>query len=189
MRYFLDGTWAAIRSTVSSLGPRRNATQPSMSFQLQTLLDLRRNAEEGARQALDWAIASRRREEEEQTRLLARWREACDKAAQEDGRLAAGSSPTTAAQATARGNYLRRLREETTHLASIAEDHRTTALATALAAEVAAQTNYEEARKACEVVEKLKERAGAEDARKAERRADESAADLAQARHFRLRSQ
>ena len=156
-----------------------------MSFPLQTLLDLRRNAEEGARQALDLAIASRRREEEEQTRLLARWREACDKAAQEGGRLATGPSPTTAAQATARGNYLHRLRAETAHLASIAEDHRTTALSAALATEVAAEASYEEARKACEAVEKLKERAEAEDARKAERRADESAADLAQAAHFR----
>jgi flagellar biosynthesis chaperone FliJ len=156
-----------------------------MSFQLQTLLDLRRNAEEGARQALDLAIASRRREEEEQTRLLARWREACDKAAQENGRFAAGPGPTTAAQATARGNYLRRLREDAAHLASIAEDHRTTALAAALAAESAAQADHEAARKSREAVAKLKERAEAESARKAERRADESAADLAQAAHFR----
>lgn len=160
-----------------------------MSFQLQTLLDLRRNAEASARQALDLATASRRQEEEEQSRFMARWQEACATVAKEDGRLATSPSPATAAQATARANYLRRLRDEAARLAKIAEEHRTTALAAALAAESAAQAAYEEARKACEAVEKLKERADAEDARKAERRADESAADLAQAAHFRRKSE
>jgi flagellar biosynthesis chaperone FliJ len=160
-----------------------------MSFQLQTLLDLRRNAVNGACQTLDLATASRRLEEEQQARLLARWQEACATVAKEDGRLATSPSPATAARATARAHYLRRLRDEAARLAKVAEEHRTTTLAAALTAESAAQAAYEEARKAFEAVEKLKSRADAEDARKAERRADESAADLAQAAHFRRKSE
>jgi hypothetical protein len=160
-----------------------------MTFQLQTLLDLRRNAENSAHQALDVATAARRQEEEEQTRFLTRWHEGCATAAGEDARLAISPSPAVAAQASTRAHYLRRLRDEAARLKSVAEEHRTTALAAALAAESAAQAAYEEARKACEAVEKLKARADAEDARKAERRADESAADLAQAAHFKRRSE
>ncbi len=160
-----------------------------MSSALQTLLDLRRNAEEGARQALDLAGSLRRKEEEEQERLTARGQEARDKAAREDERLAVGPSPTTAAQATARGHYLGRLRDDAARFASLAEEHRRTGLAMALAAERAAQAANEEARKSREAIEKLKQRADAEDRRKAERRADESASDLAQAAFARRRSE
>lgn len=160
-----------------------------MTFQLQTLLDLRRNAEKDARQALEAAMAARRAEEEEQARLLGRWREAWSKVESELARLASGPNPATAAQGSARENYFSRLRDEVARLAKDAEDHRSTALASALAAESEAQTTYQEARGACEAVEKLKERADAEDERKAERRADESAADLAQAAFVRRRSE
>jgi flagellar biosynthesis chaperone FliJ len=160
-----------------------------MPFQLQTLLDLRRNAEKGSRQALDLAMASRRQEEDEQSSLMARWQEARATLAKEETRLATSPSPTTAAQATARAHYLRRLRDESARLASIAEAHRTTALAAAKAAASMAQAAYEEAQKACEAIEKLKERADAEDTKRAERRAEDSAADLAQAAHFKRRSE
>jgi len=156
-----------------------------MTFHLQTLLDLRRNAENGARQALDVAAGSHRREEDEQARLVTHWREARDKTADETKRLVSGPSPNTADQATAREHYLARLRDEVSRLWGVAEGHRVGALAAAKDAETAAQNAYEEARAAREAVEKLKERADAEDARKAERRADESAADLAQAAHFK----
>jgi flagellar biosynthesis chaperone FliJ len=160
-----------------------------MTFQLQPLLDLRRNAEEGARESLDLAMTALRKEEEEQARLLARWQEASARTAKETRRLASGPTPTSAAQATARACYLAHLRDEAARLASLAAEQRATALAAALAAESAAQATYEEAHKACEAVEKLKERAEAEDARKAERRADESAADLAQATFAKRRSE
>jgi flagellar biosynthesis chaperone FliJ len=160
-----------------------------MSFQLQTLLDLRRNAEKAARQAFDVAMAACRKEEEEQAHFVARWQEACATMAKENARLATGLSPTTAAQATARAHYLRRLRDETARRKSIAEGHRSTALAKAHAAEGAAQAAYDEARNTCEAVEKLKERSDAEDARIADRRADESAADLAQAAFMKRRSE
>jgi flagellar biosynthesis chaperone FliJ len=158
-----------------------------MTFQLQTLLDLRRNAEKCAQQALDLAMAVARKEAEEQTRLLTRWQAACATVAREKERLATGPSPTTAAQATARAHYLLRLRDEAARLATLAEEHRSTALAAALEAESAARASYKEARKACEAVEKLKGHAEAEDKRRAERRADESASDLAQASHGKRR--
>jgi flagellar biosynthesis chaperone FliJ len=160
-----------------------------MTFQLQPLLDLRRNAEKSARQVLEAALAARRKEEEEQVRLLARWQEANSNTAKESERLASGPNPTSAAQATLRENYLGRLRDEVARLATLAEEHRATALAAALASEREAQATYQEARNASQAVEKLKERAEAEDERKAERRADESAADLAQAAFAKRRSE
>jgi flagellar biosynthesis chaperone FliJ len=156
-----------------------------MTFHLQTLLDLRRNAEKDALQALALAMASRRKEEEEQARLVARWRDAGTSMEVESARLASGPDPTTAAQAASREGYLSRLREEVARLKCVAEAHRCHALAAALSSEGAAQSAYQEARKACEAVEKLKERANAEADKQAERRADESAADLAQATHFK----
>jgi len=159
-----------------------------MTFQLQTLLDLRRNAEKGARQTLDLALATLRRAEQKQARLQASRQKACSTAAKETERLASDPSPTSAAQATARAHYLCHLRDEAVRLASLAEEHRATALAAVLAAESAAQSAYAEARQACEAVVKLKERAEAEDERRAERRADESAADLAQAAFVKRRS-
>jgi flagellar biosynthesis chaperone FliJ len=160
-----------------------------MTFQLQPLLDLRRNTENGARRALDLAMTALRKEEEEQACLLARWQAACATQVKETERLASDPSPTSAAQATTRELYLGRLRDEAARLAKVAEEHRATVLAAALAAEGAAQASYEEARKACAAVEKLKERADAEDQRMAERRADESAADLAQATFAKRRSE
>jgi flagellar biosynthesis chaperone FliJ len=160
-----------------------------MTFPLQTLLDLRRNAERRARQVLDMVVASRLKEEEEQTRLLARWQRACATMASERERLADGASPTTAAQAKARAHYLLRLRDEAARLASIADEHRTTALAMAIEKEGSARWDYEEARHACEEVEKLKQRSDAREKQRSVRRADDAASDLAQARHFRRRSE
>jgi flagellar biosynthesis chaperone FliJ len=160
-----------------------------MTFQLQTLLDLRRNAEKGARQALDLALATLRREEAEQARFQAGRQEACSTAARETERLSSGPDPASAAQATAREHYLCHLRDEATRLASLAEEHRATALVAAKTAERTAQAAYAEARQACEAVERLKERAEAEAERRAERRADESAADLAQATFVKRRSE
>jgi len=160
-----------------------------MTFQLRTLLDLRRNAEKGARHTLDLAIAARLKEEEEQARFISRWQEVCALMARENQRLTASPNPTTVAQATARAHYLLRLRDQAARLASLAEEHRATVLAAAISAESAARATYEEARRACEAVEKLKERAEAEAERRAERRADDSASDLAQAAFVKRRSE
>jgi len=72
MRYFLDGTWAAIDSTVCCLCPGRNAPLIAMAFRLQSLLDLRRNAESEAKGAFDRAMAARVMEVAEQSRLVAK---------------------------------------------------------------------------------------------------------------------
>jgi hypothetical protein len=158
-----------------------------MAFQLQTLLDLRRNAESDARRALDTTTAARVKQEEEQSRLVAMWRAACGALEEERARCAA--APATAAQARTRALYRERLHEEASKRARIAEDHRIHALAAAQVAESQARLAHEEAHNACQAVEKLKERADAEEARSAERKADSSASDLAQAAHFKRRSE
>ena len=160
-----------------------------MVFQLQTLLDLRRNAESDARVALDRAIAARAKEEEEQARLVAMWRAACGALDEEVARRAAGPAPTRAAEARTRSLYRDRLHDEASARARCAENHRTSAFSAALAAEDEARACYEEAHKACQAVEKLKERAEAEEKRAAERKAESAAGDLAQAAYFKRKSE
>ena len=159
-----------------------------MTFQLQSLLDLRRDAEKNARQTLAFTRSLREREEDEQARFVGRWREASARLAVERDRLLAGPAPTTAAQATARELYLGRLSEEASRLAVVAEEHRTTALARATEAEHAAQLAHQEARKELQAIEKLKERALEEDIRMAVRQAEDEAGDLAQAAFIRSRT-
>lgn len=158
-----------------------------MAFQLQSLLDLRRNAESEARGAFDRAIAVRVREEEEQARLLARWKAACGAFDEELVKRAA--APATAAEARTRALYRERLHEKAAARARDAEDHRASPLATAQAAEEAARAAYEEAHQACQAVEKLKEHAEAEEQSIAERQAEDAAGDLAQAAYFKRRSE
>jgi hypothetical protein len=152
-----------------------------MTFRLQPLLDLRRDAEKNALQAFTEASSRRVREDEEQARVVMRWRRAQTRASQEADRMAREPAPDTAGQATARYLYLRRLREETVDLAARAEEHRTGALAHALAAEQAARDRYERARTEREVVDKVKERGLAEDKKLSGRRQEDAAADLAHA--------
>jgi flagellar export protein FliJ len=167
--------------------PKTQRHADAMTFQLQGLLDLRRDAEKSARQSLQEACAARIRAEEEYARLVARWREADDRFAEEARRLATGPTPTTAAQATARELYLGRLHEEAGRLAKVAEDHRTTVLARAQNAERSAQTAYEKAHREYQAVEELKERALAEEKSVADRRAEDDASDLAQSAFVRAR--
>ena len=189
MRYFLDGTWAAIDSTVCCLCPGRNAPLTAMAFRLQSLLDLRRNAESEAKGAFDRAIAARVMEVAEQSRLVAMWRAACDAHGEELARQAAAPAPSTAAEARTRALYRERLQEDASAQAHSAENHRTSALAAALAAEDQARAIYEETHKACQAVAKLKEHAEAEAERTAERQAESAAGDLAQAAYFKRKSE
>jgi flagellar biosynthesis chaperone FliJ len=160
-----------------------------MAFQLQTLLDLRRNAESEARVAFDRAIAAHAKEKEEQARLVAIGRAACGALDEEVARRAAGPAPTTAAEARTRALFHDRLHEEASTRARCAENHRASALAAALAAEDEARTCYEEAHKACQAVEKLKDHAEAEEKKDAERKAEIAAGDLAQAAYFKRKSE
>ena len=179
MRYFLDGTWEAIPSTVSCLSQRRNATA-TMAFHLKMLLELRRDAVTVAKRDLEVSVAARLREEEEQNRLMAHWAQARNKLAQERERLSA-DLPATGVQARAREPYLKRLDDEVARSAALAEAHRRSSLNAARVAENAAQSSYHAAQKACEATERLRTLREAEERRISDRRAEDGASDLAQA--------
>jgi flagellar biosynthesis chaperone FliJ len=158
-------------------------------FQLHSLLNLRRDAEDTARQTLARAVAAHVREEDEQARLL----RACEAARaifkSEEARLSAAPAPTNGAEANSRERYRQRLRAEVTRLAGIAENHRNTVLAATSAGETEARQALEQAHREREAVEKLKQRADAEEKKLAERRAENAASDLAQAAFVRSKSE
>jgi hypothetical protein len=158
-----------------------------MASQLETLVDLRRNAEKAARDALDLAAAARVKEDEEQARLVARWQAAKGVLDAEKARWP--DAPATAAQGLTREHYRRRLDDDVTWMARVAEGHRCRALAAAMSAEDEARVAYEEAHRATEAALKLKERADAEEARIADRRAEDAASDHAHAAFVRRRSE
>jgi hypothetical protein len=88
----------------------------------------------------------------------------------------------------ARQSYLDRLRDGAARLEQAANEHRENALATALAAEAAAQAELREAHAALAAVEKLEERARSEEKRALDRRAEDAAGDLPQAKKPRTSS-
>ena len=152
-----------------------------MVFELKSLLDLRRDAENSAKCALELAAASLFQEEEKQVRLAGRWNAACATLDGETRRLAAGLGPLTAAQGSAREGYLGRLRDEVGRLKAAAEEHRATALAAAQASHRAALSDCEKAMRDREAVSKLEHRAQAAAAKTAARKAEDAATDLANA--------
>jgi flagellar biosynthesis chaperone FliJ len=158
-------------------------------FQLHSLLNLRRDAEDTARQTLDRAVAARVREEAEQARLLEAWEAARAIFKSEAARLSAEPAPSNGAEANSREGYRLRLRAEVTRLAGIAENHRNTVLAAASAGETGARQAFEQAHREREAVEKLKQRSDAEDKKLAERRAEDAASDMAQAAFVRRKSE
>jgi len=152
-----------------------------MVFELQSILDLRRDAEDAAQRALAAAAADVHREEQEQARLAARWQTALATLEKEIARLGSGPGPSTPAQGLARESYLARLRDEVTRLKIAADNHRTAALATARASHATALSTYEQAAREREAVSMLEERARVTAARDRERRAEDAATDLASA--------
>jgi hypothetical protein len=152
-----------------------------MVFELQSILDLRRDAETAAQRDLAAAAAGVQREEEEQARLTARWQAACATLERETTRLAAGPSPSTAAQGLAREAYLTRLRGEATRLKKAADEHRATALAQASASHARALSTYQQAVREREAVSNLEDRARAAAVRDRDRKAEDAANDLGNA--------
>ncbi len=158
-------------------------------FQLHSLLNFRRDAEDTAKQVLGRAVAARVREEDEQARLVQACQPARATCKSEEARLSAEPAPTNGAEANSRERYRQRLRAEVTRLVGIAENHRNTALAAAIAVETEARQAFERAHREREAVEKLKQRADAEDKKLAERRAEDAASDLSQAAFMRRKSE
>ena len=154
-----------------------------MATQLEALLALRRDAENAAKRALDMAAGALARAHEEQARLVTCWREAVRALDRE--RLRGVEAPATVAQAVTREQYRRRLDDAVAATARRGQEHRSSVIAAAMAAESEAQAAYAQARRAREVAEKVKERADAEEAKRADRRAEDAAADQALATFMR----
>ena len=154
-----------------------------MATQLEALLALRRDAENVAKSALDVAASACARANEEQTRLIACWQEATHALDRESRRWL--EAPATALQAVTREQYRRRLDDEVAGTARRGQEHRSRVIAAAVAAENEARAAYTEAQRAREVAENVKERADAEEAKRADRRAEDAAADQALATFMR----
>jgi flagellar biosynthesis chaperone FliJ len=153
-----------------------------MIFELQTVLDLRRDAENNAKRALELAGARLLSEEAEQGRLTERAQAARATLTAEIRRMGQGPAASTAEQGLARESYLRRLRDDVSRLRSAASEHAASALASARAAHEEALRSYAAALRDREAVSKLEERARESAQRTAARRADDEAMDLANAR-------
>lgn len=150
-----------------------------MIFDLQSVLDLRRDAENVTKQTLALASGKLRSEEEEQVRLAARWKTAEAALDAEIRRLAQGPAVATAKQGLARESYLRRLRREALRLKSTAHDHDATALAAARSLHEKARRDYEAALRDRDAVAKLEQRAKTAAREAAARRAEDEAMELA----------
>lgn len=148
-----------------------------MPFELQSLLDLRRDAEIEAQRALAVASAKLREEEEEQTRRSRRWQAARATLDAEARRLAEGTAASTGEQALARERYLRRLRDEAHALEARAAEHATTALAAARSSHDQAARKYQTASQDLEAASKLAERTKEAAQKATTRQADAEATD------------
>jgi flagellar biosynthesis chaperone FliJ len=154
-----------------------------MVFELQSLLDLRRDAESTARRALEAVSADLRKEEDELARLIGHTRAAETRLESEARRLARGPTPPTAEQGLAREAYLAGLRNEVTRRKAAAEEHETVALAAAKASHQEALASYEAAVRDREVLSRLEQGARAAADKAAARRAEDAATDLASVFH------
>ena len=156
-----------------------------MASPLQSLLDLRRDAEHRSAILLDRASAVRAAEEVEQRRLVAGWGQALAALDGEPERPTTAGA--TAARAMTHDRYRAELAAEVARAARLADAHRRGALAAASQAEATARTALEQAHAEVEAVERLLAREAAEAARLALRRAEDSAFDLVNAAIVRER--
>lgn len=183
MRYFRDGTWAAIASTLSRLPVQRNATV-AMSPDLRTLLDLRRAAEGEAEAAVEQAVAERERVEREQARLVEARRTAQSAVAA----AGTGAGAGTRAGAAARRDRHRRELERRAELACArVREHEDGPLAAARRAEQDAVDGLVRARVAREAVEQLDRHAREQEEKVDHRRAERAADEAAMTAHLRRR--
>jgi hypothetical protein len=153
-----------------------------MSSELETLLNLRRDAERGAEADLGHAHAARVQAEADQAALVHAWQAAQATARRQLG----GSQPTHAAIALARDRYRRDLDRKVTLAARLMEDHRAQVMA-AVRGERTAQAAYQRARIARQAAEQLVHRARERVARATRRRVARAADDLVLARHRKVR--
>ncbi len=158
-----------------------------MAYPLQTLLDVRRRAEETAERALAEAIAAVAREADQQARLAAA-AESADAFARAERQRHRGVPPARAGDAQATAAYLRGLDARTAACAQIARAHREGDLRRARDEESAARARHVSARQEREVVARHKEGVLRGQAEERDRRAEDQASDLAIAAHARATS-
>jgi flagellar biosynthesis chaperone FliJ len=149
------------------------------TYALYTLRDLRVTGERQAEQALAQAVAAVRRAEAERDRLAAKVTEARAAVA---GARATPSPALTVADALTVRRFWARLEAEAQAASDVLERHRTTTLAAALQAEVAARASHLRARQRREVVDKAIARREAQQRQERQRREEAAADDLAQRR-------
>jgi flagellar export protein FliJ len=159
-----------------------------MVFELQSLLDLRRDAESAAKRTLDEVSVDLRRQEEELARLSGRTRAAEERLESETRRMDRGAAPTTAEQGRARERYLGRLRDRVGELRYAESEHAKRILAAAQASHRAALSRFEVAVRDRKAVSKLADQARASASKTAARRAEDAATDLANVRLSRRSS-
>jgi hypothetical protein len=176
MRYFRDGTWAAIQATVSRLLRRRNAvtTVTTMTSPLTTCIRLRQKAEQTARAGLERAAAARIEADEREARLVEIRHTA-------EGALLRAErhrpSPSNAAEAQAQERYRARLAAAALRATRDVEQHRQGPRVVARAAEAQARAAYLQASAALAAAELLARRRAEEAGRQADRRAEDAAAE------------
>lgn len=150
-----------------------------MVFDLQSLLDLRRDAESDAKRTLDEVSADLRKQEEELARLARRTRAAEERLESETRRMDRGAAPATAEQGRLRERYLGRLRGQVGELRGAESEHAKTILAAAQASHRTALSRFEAAVRDREVLSRLADEARAAASKTAARRAEDAATDLA----------
>lgn len=163
MRYFLDDTWATILSRLVSIYIRRNATHCFYSMspipsRLQTLSELRRNAEAEKKRLYAAAALRRATAEEQLAELENQWSAASKNLSAERTRQREPVGPHFVSEGMARIHYLQRLSNLVHQAHEAVQSFRKGPLAEALANEEAARQVFIEARKELEMVLKLEER-------------------------------
>jgi len=154
-----------------------------MQGNLDALIDLRREAENAARIAMELATTRRSQAEQVQARLLARVRDAQDALGR--ARIDRPRAPERVAEAAMREQYAADLARRAARAAAAAEVHRSGALAKAVAAEDEARALHEKARRAAAAVARIMERAESQEASLDRRRVEDAASDFASAAFVR----
>lgn len=148
-----------------------------MAFRLQTLLDLKKRAEDEAEEAMAKAIAERVKVEQRQATLDAAVVQAKQKLAEAIALGSEGAKDTD--EILARDHYRKRLRANVELRKQEAEAHRTGPLAAAKQAEADARAKHLALRQEREALEKFKEKELAKERLIADRRTEDALGDLA----------
>jgi flagellar biosynthesis chaperone FliJ len=148
-----------------------------MAFRLQTLLDLKKKAEEDAEQAMAAAATARAKAEKRQAEL-----ETAVVSAKEKLTLHLNQPLDDMADgddAMGRERFRKRLRADIELRKQQAAEHRAGPLAAAIAAEAQARAEHLRIRQEREALEKFKEKEAAKEKLIADRRAEDALGDLA----------